>query len=120
MTPLLARTIFFLTRPFAQLSDLEQQLAIDQPQVASIILYSLGRMNIRDSDVFHYLTSHVLKYQVHTANAQTIANILWAHRTVHIEPPQQLLESWAMLKLPDLNIVKGSDSNMWLYNEYCW
>jgi hypothetical protein len=118
MSPMLARIIFLLTRPFAQQSNSKQQLAIDHPQIASIILYSLGRMNIRDSDVFHYLTSYVLKHQIDTASAQTIANILWAHRTVHIEPPQQLLESWMILKLPDLKIVKGSGSNMWPYNEY--
>ena len=116
MSPMLAKTIFLLTRPFAQQCDPVQQLEIDHPQVASIILYSLGRMNIRDSDVFHYLTSYVLKYQINTASAQTVANILWAHRTVHIEPPQRLLESWTLLKLPDLKIVKGSDNNWWSYN----
>lgn len=93
-----------LTRPFAKHYASEQQLAIDRPEVASIILYSLGQMNIRDSEVFHYseyLTSYVLKNQINTASAQTIANILWAHRTVHIEPPIELLESWTMLKLPN-------------------
>lgn len=119
LTPTLARIIFLITRPFAQPSNVEH-LAIDEPQAASIILYSLGRMNIRDIDVFRYLTNHVLEYQIETASAQAIANILWAHRSVHIEPPKQLLESWAMLKLPDLNIVVSSDtgSSMWPYIDH--
>jgi hypothetical protein len=117
MSPMLARAIFLLTRPFARPFLSEHQLVIDHPQVASIILYSLGRMNIRDRDVFHHLTDFVLEYQIKSANAQTIANILWAHSTVHIEPPQQLLERWTMLKLPDLNIANVAKSNKWPY--YC-
>jgi hypothetical protein len=79
-------------------------------------------MNIRDIDVFRNLTNHVLEQHIHTASAQTIANILWAHRTVHIEPPRQLLDSWASFKLPGLAIAKsstngaGSTMNMELPN----
>jgi hypothetical protein len=118
LSPTLARIIFLITRPFAQPCNAEQHLEIDEPQAASIILYSLGRLNICDIEVFRYLTNYVLDYQIDTASAQTIANILWAHRSVHIEPPQQLLESWAMLKLPDLNIVKSSDSGMVPYIDH--
>ena len=118
LSPTLARIIFLLTRTFAHPSNAERHLVIDQPQAASIILYSLGRMNIRDVDVFRCLTNYVLKYQIDTASAQTIANILWAHRSVHIEPPQQLLESWTMLKLPDLNIVTSSNSRTWPYIDH--
>ena len=112
ISPLLAKTIFLLTRPFALPLAAEQCTDIVHPEVASIVLYSLGRMNIRDTEVFTYLTNYVLKYQIDTASAQTIANILWAHRSVHIEPPQELLENWTMSKLPNLNIAYGS-VRMW-------
>jgi hypothetical protein len=81
---------------------------LDQPQEASIVLYALGRRNIRDVQVFRHLTQAILRHHIHTASAQTIANILWAHRTVFIEPPPQLLERWATVKSPGLVIARQS------------
>jgi hypothetical protein len=100
-----AEIVFTLTRPLA---DPAAALQLDQPQEASIVLYALGRMNIRDVQVFRHLTQAILRHHIHTASAQTIANILWAHRTVFIEPPPQLLERWATVKLPGLVIARQS------------
>ena len=98
-----AELVYSLTRPLANPST---ALKLGQPQEASIVLYALGRMNIRDVQVFHHLTQSILHHHIHTASAQTIANILWAHRTVFIDPPPQLLERWATLKLPGLVIAR--------------
>jgi hypothetical protein len=98
-----AEIVFTLTRPLADPSSVLQLI---QPQEASIILYALGRMNIRDVEVFRHLTQAILRHHIHTASAQTIANILWAHRTVFIEPPPQLLDRWATVKLPGLVIAR--------------
>ena len=98
--------MFQLTRPFIESSDVTYS-TMGTSQEASIIIYALGRMNIRDIDVFRNLTNYVLQYHINTASAQTIANILWAHQTVHIEPPRQLLDSWASLKLPGLVIAQN-------------
>jgi hypothetical protein len=98
-----SKVIFALTRPFALASFADTSVSSQaiKPQEASNILYALGHLNIRDVDVFRYLT-HVILLQVDSASAQSVANVLWAHRAVHIEPPRQLLENWASRRLPGL------------------
>jgi len=68
------------------------------PQEAANILYALGRLNIRDDEFFKLLSNIILE-RIELASAQSIANVLWAHRAVHITPPQMLLDSWAIEKL---------------------
>ena len=41
----------------------------------------------------------VLMRQLETATTQTIANALWAHDNVDLQPPRQLFDSWAKEKL---------------------
>ena len=67
-------------------------------QEGATVLYALGRMDIRDDIVFSSM-SNVMMEQLETASAQAVANALWAHRAVHIAPPQELLDSWAIQKL---------------------
>jgi hypothetical protein len=88
------RTVFVLTRRF-----LAEEGCLDaKPKEAASILCSLGRMDIRDEDVFRILSQSMLD-QIGNASAQAVANVLWAHRAVHIAPPQSLLDSWASRKL---------------------
>ena len=88
------KTVFVLTRRFA----LTGSTANANSQEAANILYSLGRLNIRDEDIFRNL-SHVIMKQIDETSAQAVANVLWAHRAVHLEPPQELLNRWANEKL---------------------
>lgn len=67
-------------------------------QEAATVLYALGRMDIRDDIVFSSM-GNIMMEQLETASAQAVANALWAYRTVHIAPPQTLLDSWAIQKL---------------------
>ena len=78
------------------------------PQEAASILVALGRMHVRDEGLFRQLTRHMLD-QMDATSAQAIANALWAHRAVHLEPPQQLLERWAEHKLGLVPAVKPRD-----------
>ena len=68
------------------------------PQEAANILYALAMMHIRDEDTFSYMNT-VLMRQLDKATSQTIANALWAHENVDLEPPQQLFDRWALEKL---------------------
>jgi hypothetical protein len=107
-----SKVIFVLTRPFASasLADASFSSRAIKPQEASNILYALGHLNIRDVDVFRYLTSSILQ-QVDSASAQSVANVLWAHRAVHVEPPRQLLENWASRRLPGLVIANDLNAD---------
>lgn len=68
------------------------------PQEASNILYALAIMNIRDEATFRYM-SHVIMMHLSKTTAQTIANSLWAHDRVELEPPPQLLDRWLRERL---------------------
>jgi len=74
------------------------------PREAANVLLALGRMEIRDERVFEVMSTDMLD-QLDVASAQAIANALWAYRTVHIPPPRQLLDRWAMQRL-GLNTVQ--------------
>jgi hypothetical protein len=63
------------------------------PQEAANILYALGRLDIRDEDVFKILSDIILD-QIEVVSAPAIANVIWAHRVVYITPPQQLMDTW--------------------------
>lgn len=67
-------------------------------QEASNMLYVLGRLQIRDEELFSALTS-ILSDKLHESTSQAIANSLWAHDAVRIDPPVELLSSWAQDKL---------------------
>jgi hypothetical protein len=68
------------------------------PHEAATVLYALGILQHKDERAFSLLSNKILE-QIESASAQSIANTLWAHRAVHITPPQQLLDSWATNKL---------------------
>jgi len=89
-----SRAIFTLSRRFSK--PMENKAV--KPQEASNILYALAKMDVRDDEVFRNLTKQMLD-QIEATSAQAIANAMWAHRAVHIEPPQMLLNSWASQKL---------------------
>jgi len=91
------------SKDFNVIYVLTQRLCVDDdlvpsPQEAASILYALGRMDIRHEEVFSKLST-ILMEQIDRTSALTVANVLWAHRTVHIAPPQTLLDSWAKQKL---------------------
>lgn len=90
------KAIFDLTRRFTSVDT----LVVTKPstQEAANIIYSLGRLNIRDEEVFRYLSS-ILMANIEETSAQAIANVLWAHRVVHIPPPRELLDQWTVKKL---------------------
>ena len=73
------------------------------PQEAATVLYSLGILQHKDERAFGLLSNKILD-QIDRTSAQSIANTLWAHRAVHITPPQQLLDSWATQKLGIIGI----------------
>ena len=84
------------------LCELTRRLTSDgslslSPQDAATILYALGRLNIRDVAIFESL-SDILMDHLESTSALAIANVLWAHRAVHIAPPQKLLDGWATKK----------------------
>lgn len=90
------KAVFDLTRRFASVDKLV--VARPTTQEAANILYSLGRLNIRDEEVFKFLSS-ILMENIEETSAQAVANVLWAHRIVHIPPPRQLLDRWTIKKL---------------------
>lgn len=109
------KIVFVLTRRFALPPFLvDDVVSMIKPQEASTILYALGQLNIRDDEVFRNLT-YIILDQIGSASPQTIANVLWAHRAVYIEPPRQLLESWASHKLPGLVIASDPNGDYPLY-----
>jgi len=73
------------------------------PQEASNILYALGTMNIRDDATFRYMNL-VIMMHLSKATAQTIANSLWAHDRVKLDPPPQLLDTWLRERLDVMDL----------------
>ena len=63
-------------------------------QEAANCIYALGRLGIRDQELFSALSS-IIKNQIQDANSQTIANSLWAHDIVGLPAPPELLSAWA-------------------------
>jgi hypothetical protein len=61
---------------------------------ASSILYSLANLGFRDKQVFDDLANKIVA-QIDSTSAQSVANTLYAFRTVQLPPPSQLLELWA-------------------------
>ena len=55
-------------------------------------------MEIQDENVLSAMSA-IMMTQVETASAQSIANALWAYRTVELPPPRQLMDSWVIQKL---------------------
>jgi len=94
--------VYSLTRRFSVIVEGQKH---PTPQEAANILYALARLNIRDDDVFKNLTEGLLN-QINDTSAQAIANCLWAHRAVHITPPQQLVDQWASQKLGLVAVVQ--------------
>jgi hypothetical protein len=90
------KAIYDLTRRFTKSDGLVPTKP--STQEAANILYSLGRLNIRDEEVFKYLSS-ILLDNIEETSAQAIANVLWAHRIVLIPPPRELLDRWTIKKL---------------------
>lgn len=68
------------------------------PKEAAMSLYALGRLGVRDESVYDRL-SYVMIDRIEETSAQAVANTLWAYRNVHLRPPQDLLNFWAVQKL---------------------
>jgi hypothetical protein len=68
------------------------------PKQAASALYALGRLKVRDKELFDNL-SLIIVDQIDETSAHAIANVLWAYRTVHLKPPEELLTLWASEKL---------------------
>jgi len=96
--------------------------AIDSPnkgctaQEAANMLFALGKLQIREREVFASLSS-ILRTQLHEATSQAIANALWAHEVVGIEPPPELLSTWAQDRLGMAVLGTMTDSNRENENE---
>ncbi|KAK1740585.1 hypothetical protein QTG54_008680 [Skeletonema marinoi] len=63
-------------------------------QEAANCIYALGRLGVRDQELFSALSS-IIKNQIHDANSQAIANSLWGHDVVGLPAPPELLSVWA-------------------------
>ena len=100
------KAIFDLTRRFASVDKMALTRA--STQEAANIIYSLGRLNIRDEEVFNHLSS-ILMENIEETSAQAIANVLWAHRIVHIPPPRELLDRWTIKKLGLISVQPRFD-----------
>lgn len=81
------------------------------PQEASNVMYALALMNINDEDTFT-LMNNVLMNQLNDATTQTIANALWAHEIVNLQPPQLLFNQWAKEKLEITGLYLGDEESM--------
>ena len=71
---------------------------------AATVIYSLGRLNVREEFVFEKLSKKIFDIvnddKTYSASAAAaISNILWAHKKVHLTPPQEILDAWASKKL---------------------
>lgn len=67
-------------------------------QEAANILYALGKLQICDAIAFESF-SYILMSHLQNASSQGIANALWAHDVVGLDPPRELLGCWAREKL---------------------
>ncbi|GKZ01026.1 hypothetical protein MPSEU_001054000 [Mayamaea pseudoterrestris] len=88
--------VYAITRRLANTSEIRKEQP--SPQECSVILHSLAWMDIRDDAIYEALTQCMLA-QIDQTNAQAVATVLWAHETVHISPPQLLLNKYANVKL---------------------
>ena len=61
---------------------------------ASSILYSLANLGFRDEQIFNSLANKIIE-QIDSTSAQSVANTLYAFRTVQLRPPAIILDSWA-------------------------
>lgn len=86
--PLVTRLVQRLTQDAVDVSATE----------ASSIMYALARMRYRDEELFQTLSGVVID-KINDTTAQTIANTLWAHKTMDLRPPRKLIELWASQKL---------------------
>lgn len=68
------------------------------PKQAASALFALGRLDIRDKELYDRLCT-VLIDQIDATTAQSLANVLWAYKTVDLRPPNELLNYWATEKL---------------------
>ena len=68
------------------------------PKAASTALYALGRLQLRDKQIFNQL-SEIIISQIDNTSAQAVANALWAHKKVQLRPPKEMLNLWAIQKL---------------------
>jgi len=68
------------------------------PKQAASALFALGRLNFRDKELYDTLCA-VLIDQIDATTAQSLANVLWAYKTVDLRPPDKLLNCWASEKL---------------------
>jgi len=78
-------------------------------QEASMIMNVLGKLKIRDVEVFAVL-SNILKDQLTEASTQSITNALWAHSVVNIPPPPELLTLWAHDRLNLLTVSSTTNA----------
>ena len=72
------------------------------------MLYSLGRLQIRDTVAFVSLNAIMMK-KLHDATSQTIANALWAYDMVELDPPAELMTCWARDKLGMSEVVSQGE-----------
>jgi hypothetical protein len=79
-------------------NDDDINTSVFTPPEAASILYALGRLHLRQEEIFDKLSAIILQ-QIDSTTALTVANVLWAHRAVFILPPQALLDTWAKKKL---------------------
>ena len=77
------------------------------PQEASNILYALGKLQICDDGAFGKLSS-ILMNQLQDASSQAIANALWAFDAVSLEPPIELMGTWAREKLGVASVLDNA------------
>jgi len=79
-------------------------------QEAANVLYALGRMHIRDEETFSCMNA-VLMRQLDKSTTQAIANALWAHDSVDLQPPRLLFDSWAKEKLDIVGLYLDNGTN---------
>jgi len=71
---------------------------IPSPDEAASLIFSLGRLNMRDRVSMTYLGSVLLQNPAEI-NGQAVARVLWAYRKVQMNAPPSLLDHWAEEKL---------------------
>jgi hypothetical protein len=76
------------------------------PVEASSALFSLAKLGWCDKTVFDHLSGLMME-QIEIANAQSVANALWAYKSVGLPVPQKLLNTWATetIGLKNLNFL---------------
>lgn len=92
------RDAVIITRLIRHVTDSSKLRETCTSQEASNMIYALGKLHIRDSDLFNAL-SLILMNSIQGATSQAIANALWAYDNVALEPPIELMGCWAREKL---------------------